>query len=48
MLINEAIRDVEETTAAPTKLRALPSTMQGAQKTPMFNEASLNFQQRKI
>ena len=48
-LISEAIGDVEQTTAAPSaKLRALPfATTQDAQKNPMFNQTSLNFQQRK-
>ena len=49
--ISEAIGDVEQTTAVPSaklRARALPSaTTQGAQKTLMFNQTSLNCQQRK-
>ena len=36
------------TSAAPSaKLRALPSTMLGAQETPVFNQTLLDFQQWK-
>ena len=37
VLGSEAIRDVEQTTPVCKATSALPSTMQGAQKAPLFN-----------
>ena len=37
VLSSEAIRDVEQTTPVCKATSVLPSTMQGAQKAPLFN-----------